>query len=132
MNGGTKPPEKDRRSSPRHSPRYTPEQISNLRITRVHFREEYLFCLLSDGNMVCVPLDIAPRVAPSDVRYNWQINQRSQISILGAGGHRRSGRTPESHADPGSSGSTSHGSAWRLTRIAGVCETATEKTRNPA
>ena len=88
MNDGNKPPEKDRRSSPRQSPSYTPEQISNLRITRVHFREEYLFCLLSDGNMVCVPLDIAPRVAPNDVRYNWQITNdgRSVSWVLGATG----------------------------------------------
>ena len=45
------PPEKDRRSSERQKPAYTPKEIQELQVTRVHFREDFLFCLLSDGSM---------------------------------------------------------------------------------
>jgi hypothetical protein len=71
----TDPPSPERRSSPRRPPRYTPQEVDALRITRVHLREDFLFCLLSDGNMLCVPLSIAPQVlrAPEQQRYLWQI-----------------------------------------------------------
>lgn len=67
--------EKDRRSSPRQVPSYTFAQIRDLRITTVHFREDFMFCLLSDGNRVCVPLTISPRLhaAPQHMRYQWQV-----------------------------------------------------------
>ena len=72
---GTSPPGKDRRRSPRRTPRYTAAEIDELRIVRVHFRDEFLFCLLSDGNMVCVPLSISSALdkAPHSVRYKWQL-----------------------------------------------------------
>jgi hypothetical protein len=72
---GIDPPSKERRSSERRPPRFTPEEVSNLRITRVHFREDFLFCLLSDAKMLCVPLTISPALlrAPRKVRYQWQI-----------------------------------------------------------
>ena len=75
MNPG--PPNEDRRSSPRRAPAYSPDEIRDLRIARVHFRDKYLFCLLSDGNMVCVPLTIAPKLmaAQHKARYQWQLEQ---------------------------------------------------------
>jgi hypothetical protein len=71
----TDPPLQDRRGSPRSSPSYTPEEISQLRISQVHFRDQYIFCLLSDGNMVCVPLSVSRMLesAPERMRYNWQL-----------------------------------------------------------
>jgi hypothetical protein len=65
----------ERRISARNPPSYTPPELSELRITRVHFREAYIFCLLSDGNMVCVPLTISSvlAAAPQQVRYQWTI-----------------------------------------------------------
>jgi hypothetical protein len=65
----------ERRSSERRPPSYTPEEIPSLRITRVHFRQEYIFFLLSDGNILWVPLGIstALEAAPPQVRYQWQI-----------------------------------------------------------
>ena len=84
---GLDPPSKDRRSAPRRAPSYTPDEIDELRITRAHFREDFLFCLLSDGNMACVPLTISPRllVAPRKLRYQWHIEAdgRVQITLLG-------------------------------------------------
>jgi hypothetical protein len=67
----------DRRSAPRGPPRYSPEDIDRLRIIRVHFREDFLFCLLSDGNMACVPLSILPYLqkASRSTRYRWQITE---------------------------------------------------------
>jgi hypothetical protein len=72
---GVDPPSRERRSSERRPPSYTPEEINNLRITRVHFREDFLFCLLSDANVLCVPLTISPAVlaAPRKLRYQWQV-----------------------------------------------------------
>jgi hypothetical protein len=65
----------ERRISARNPPSYTPQDLSELRITRVHFREAYIFCLLSDGNMVCVPITISSALAaaPQQVRYQWTI-----------------------------------------------------------
>jgi hypothetical protein len=81
------PPRKDRRSGPRRAPSYTPEEIDDLRVTRVHFREDYLFCLLSDGNMACVPLTISPRLlaAPRKLRYQWQIEEDGKVIVWHAG-----------------------------------------------
>jgi hypothetical protein len=59
---GTAPPSKHRGRSQKTS-RYTRAQLQELRISRVHFRDQYLFCLLSDGNMVRVPLGIAASLA---------------------------------------------------------------------
>ena len=87
---GTSPPGKDRRRSPRGRPRYTPAEIKELRINRLHFRDDFLFCLLSDGNMVCVPLAISPALdtAPHSVRYKWQLTDdgKAVIWYLGAVG----------------------------------------------
>jgi hypothetical protein len=87
---GTSPPGKDRRRSPRGSPRYTFAEIDELRIIRIHFREKFLFCLLSDGNMVCVPLAISPALdrAPHSVRYKWQLadDGKGVVWYLGAVG----------------------------------------------
>jgi hypothetical protein len=68
------PPE--RRVSARHLPTYQAAELKDLQITRVHFREQYLFCLLGDGNMVCVPLTISPvlEAAPQQARYQWKIS----------------------------------------------------------
>jgi hypothetical protein len=65
----------ERRKSERHPPDYSSEELRNLRITRVHFREKHLFCLLSDGNMLCVPLTISLvlQAAPQQLRYQWRI-----------------------------------------------------------
>ncbi|HET6777590.1 MAG TPA: hypothetical protein VFH26_01740 [Gemmatimonadales bacterium] len=65
----------ERRISPRNPPSYTALEVDDLRITRVHFREGYLFCLLSDGNMVCVPITISGVLvtAPLRARYQWKI-----------------------------------------------------------
>ena len=68
------PPGGERRASDRQTPSYTLPEIDDLRITRVHFREELMFCLLSDGNRVCVPLSILPALLePRKHRYQWQI-----------------------------------------------------------
>lgn len=87
---GTSPPGKDRRRSSRGTPRYTPAELDELRIIRIHFRDEFLFCLLSDGNMVCVPLAISAALhrAPHSVRYKWQLAEdgRAVIWYLGAVG----------------------------------------------
>lgn len=65
----------ERRISARNPPTYTAAELDQLRITRVHFREHYLFCLLSDGNMVCVPLAISAVLlaASQQARYQWTI-----------------------------------------------------------
>jgi hypothetical protein len=77
---GTNPPIQDRRASPRRSSSYTPEEISELRIERVHFRDQYIFCLLSDGSMVCVPLSISRMLesAPERMRYNYQLTDEGR------------------------------------------------------
>jgi hypothetical protein len=74
---GRDPPDKERRGSARSPPRYTPDQVNDLTISRVHLRDRYLFCLLSDGRMLCVPLDISPVLAgaPLRLRYQWQITE---------------------------------------------------------
>ena len=84
----TDPPLQDRRGSPRQSPSYTAEEISQLRISRVHFRDQYLFCLLSDGNMVCVPLAISRALerAPERIRYNWRAMDDGRRLAWYAGG----------------------------------------------
>ena len=89
MNGAS-PPGKDRRRSSRGRPRYTPAEVDELRIARVHFRDEFLFCLLSDGNMVCVPVAISTVLnkAPQSERYKWQLADEGQAVVwyLGAVG----------------------------------------------
>jgi hypothetical protein len=69
-------------------PSYTPDEISTLRITRMHFRQDYMFCLLSDANMLCVPLSISPalRAAPSQARYEWQITADGQTVVWRSNG----------------------------------------------
>jgi hypothetical protein len=64
-------------------PSYTADEISTLRITRMHFRQEHIFCLLSDANMLCVPLTISPalKAAPSEARYDWQITADGQTVV---------------------------------------------------
>jgi hypothetical protein len=66
----------ERRISARNPPTYTPPELDDLRIARVHFRDRYMFCLLSDGNMVCVPLTISALLvaAPQRSRYQWKIS----------------------------------------------------------
>jgi hypothetical protein len=65
----------ERRGSDRRPPSYTPEEIDALRISRIHFREDYMFSLMSDGTVVCVPLAISPALlaAPLQLRYQWRI-----------------------------------------------------------
>jgi hypothetical protein len=65
----------ERRISARQPPNYGPAELADLRIAQVHFRQDYLFCLLSDGNMLCVPLTISSVLlaAPQQVRYQWKI-----------------------------------------------------------
>jgi hypothetical protein len=77
-NNGNDPPIQDRRASPRGSPSYTPEEISELRIERVHFRDQYIFCLLSNGSMVCVPLSISRMLEPERMRYNFQLKDEGR------------------------------------------------------
>jgi DNA-binding response OmpR family regulator len=60
---GTATPGKDRRGLWIRTSRYRSAELQELRISRVHTREAHLFCLLSDGNMVRVPLTITPGVA---------------------------------------------------------------------
>ena len=84
------PQDKDRRSSPRQVPSYTLAQINDLSINAVHFREDFMFCLLSDGNRVCVPLTICPklRAAPQQTRYQWRVadDGKAVVWYLGAMG----------------------------------------------
>ena len=69
-------PDEDRRLSLRSPPTYTPEEINDLSIVRVHFRGGYLVALLSNGNMLCVPLSVSPALEDSPhLRYQWKINQ---------------------------------------------------------
>ena len=65
----------ERRISARNPPSYTLPELDDLRITRVHFRDRYMFCLLSDGNITCVPLTISTVLvaAPHRARYQWKI-----------------------------------------------------------
>jgi hypothetical protein len=64
-------------------PSYTRDEITTLRITRVHLRQDYIFCLLSDANMLCVPLTISPalKAAPHRARYEWQITADGQTVV---------------------------------------------------
>jgi hypothetical protein len=57
--------------------------MDRLRISRVHFREPFLFCLLSDGSVVCVPLTISTflQTAPKAVRYRWQIKDDGRTVV---------------------------------------------------
>jgi hypothetical protein len=73
----------ERRISERQAPSYSPEELNGLRISRVHFREEYLFCLLSDGNMICVPLAISPALATAEyqARYQWEIEEDGKAVV---------------------------------------------------
>jgi len=59
----------------RRPSRYTHAELQELRISRVHARDQYLFCLLSDRNMVRVPLTIAPGLGglQTDMRAMWQV-----------------------------------------------------------
>ena len=59
----------------RRPSRYTRAELQELRISRVHARDPYLFCLLSDRNMVRVPLTIAPGLAGplAGVRASWEV-----------------------------------------------------------
>lgn len=84
---GLDPPRKDRRRAPRRAPSYTPDEIEALSVTRVHFREDYLFCLLSDGKMACVPLTISPRLlaAPRKLRYQWHIEADGRVLVWHTG-----------------------------------------------
>jgi hypothetical protein len=70
----------ERRISARNPPSYTLSELRELRIDRVHFRDRYMFCLLSDGNMVCVPLTISAVLVagPQRVRYQWKIADDGQ------------------------------------------------------
>jgi hypothetical protein len=65
----------ERRGSERRPPSYTAQEIAGLRITRVHLRQNYIFFLLSDGHILCVPLAISPplEAAPREARYRWEI-----------------------------------------------------------
>jgi hypothetical protein len=69
-------------------PSYTADEISTLRITRMHFRQDYMFCLLSDANMLCVPLAISPplKAAPIEARYEWQITADGQTVVWRSNG----------------------------------------------
>ena len=54
---------------------YEPDELQQLRLTGVHLAEGFVVCDLSDGNVLRVPLNIAPALArsrPNDV-YQWQI-----------------------------------------------------------
>jgi DNA-binding response OmpR family regulator len=66
---------KDRKRLWRRASRYTRAELQELRISRVHARDQYLFCLLSDQNMVRVPLSVAPGLAgplPGETA-NWRV-----------------------------------------------------------
>jgi hypothetical protein len=73
----------ERRISARHRPSYSATELNELRITRVHFREQYLFCLLADGNVLCVPLTISSELmaAPQKVRYQWKIENDGKALV---------------------------------------------------
>jgi hypothetical protein len=84
---GTAPPGENRGRLARRTSRYTRAQLEELRISRVHFRDQYLFCLLSDGNMVRVPLKIAPALAapPNGVGARWQLRGDGRALVWYAG-----------------------------------------------
>lgn len=69
------PDTRDRRRWPRRSPSYTPDEIRTLRILRVHFRQNYLFCLLSDAKVLCVPLAFSAGLSAAApwTRYQWHL-----------------------------------------------------------
>ena len=73
----------ERRISKRQAPSYRREELNGLRISRVHFRDQYLFCLVSDGNMVCVPVAISPVLAAAEykARYQWEIEEDGKAII---------------------------------------------------
>ena len=84
---GTAPPGKDRGRLARRTSRYTRAELLELRISRVHSQDQYLFCLLSDGNMVRVPLGITPALAvPVDgVKARWQLRGDGKAVVCYAG-----------------------------------------------
>jgi len=61
---------------PCHKPAYTPEEVQALRITRVNVQEDMLYCVLSDGKLLWVPLGVSPALAeaPMRARYQWRIS----------------------------------------------------------
>jgi len=61
---------------PCHKPAYTPAEIQSLRITRVNVQEDVLYCVLSDGKLLCVPVGVSPALAeaPMRARYQWRIS----------------------------------------------------------
>ena len=73
------PPETDPDASAnRAPPAYTAAEMCALRIYHMYLREDYLFCLLSDGNTLCVPLEISPVIhrAPLSERRYWRITEQ--------------------------------------------------------
>jgi CheY-like chemotaxis protein len=86
---GTAPGKEPGRLSRRMS-RYTRAELQELRISRVHARDQYLFCLLSDQNMVRVPLTIAPRLAGPlpGVRASWELVGDGKAVVLVCWGAR--------------------------------------------
>jgi hypothetical protein len=55
---------------------YTPEEVQALRITRVNVQEDVLYCVLSDGKLLSVPVGVslALAAAPMRARYQWRIS----------------------------------------------------------
>jgi hypothetical protein len=81
----------DDRGFPDHDyqpPTYSVEEIQALRIRRVHFLEDFLVCLLSDGRALCIPLSLSPalQAASPEQRYQWQLVGDGRGVVWYAGG----------------------------------------------
>lgn len=98
----------ERRRKPRHRPVYTTAEIRTLSIHRVLLAGDCLYCLLSDGKALWVPLRISPVVAGSTLhtRYQWQIAEKGKALVWTRGNLEERLRLPAMLAFPGSEIST--------------------------
>lgn len=78
----------ERRRISRQRPDYSPEEISALRILQVYFRPNSIFCLLSDGKTLSVPLEVSPALAAAEPvsKYQWQLDAGGKIVAWHTGG----------------------------------------------
>ena len=104
VNGEQRNTSSERRERPRRRPRYNRAELLTLRITHVLLHEELLFCLLSDGRVLSVPLRISPVVSasPLGTRYQWQIAELGKALVWSRGDVEERLRLPAMLAYPGS------------------------------
>jgi len=80
-------PVPERRRGPRHPPNYTADEIASLRIVKCQLRRNFLFCQLSDGNLLCTPLAVSPSLAeaPPWALYQWQVVEEGEAILWNTG-----------------------------------------------